>query len=431
MTNIRAFGFVFFAVFVLPLSLFAQKPPKPKKPEMLVYGSGALAFAAALQGAKSGVPTLWVTENEELIPELTGGGRLRIDNLPHLDGGIWLDLLMETGRSKAKNDSLAQAIKQDINPQLVKNALERMLAAHPLLTVLRSQPIHAINRQKKDWQVTLGNKQRFLVRAVLDAGKEQRLRALAGIENPAATSAGILPIGEISLEHSRTLVASGQSGDEVYGVSLTDLLAAERDNFFDLAGLQGFCGDERRNIPFKTAIGQALGATAAYVAFFKTTADKIDVRKLQTELLAYGAKIVPYRDIQTGDSHFNTVQRFGLSGMLQGRVEDGVFLLGKAERVAYKEIEPIFNRLYTRSQLWFADNQGEYFTWKDFLSLVKFVGMRGEIEKQVERDWSTKLKFDGAFDLDAHVNRYQFAVILERYAPPYPTAVTREGGFVR
>jgi len=431
MINIRAFGFVFFAVLVLPLLLFAQKPPKPKKPEMLVYGSGALAFAAALQGAKSGVPTLWVTGNKGLIPELTDGGRLRIDNFPYLDGGIWLDLLMETGRSKAKNDSLALAIKQDISPQLVKNALDRMLAAHPLLTVVGSQPIRAINRQKRDWQVTLGNKQRFHVRTVLDAGKEQHLRALAGIENPAPQSADVVPIGEISLGHSRTLVASGQSGNAVYGVSLTDLLAAERDNFFDLAGVLGLCGDDPHDIPFKAAIGQALGATAAYVAFFKTTADNIDVRKLQTELLTYGAKIVPYRDIQTTDIHFGALQKFGLSGMLQGHVEDRIFLLCKAERVAYKEIEPIFNQLYSRSQLWFADNRGEYFTWKDFLSLVKFVGMRGEIEKQIERDWSTKLKFDGAFDPDAYVNRYQFAVILDRYAPPYPTAVTREGGFVR
>jgi len=147
MINIRTIGFVFFAIFVLQPFLFAQKTPKPKKPEMLVCGSGALAFAAALQGAKSGVPTLWVTETEEMIPELTGGGRLRIDNFPYLDGGIWLDLLMETGRSKTKSDSLALAIKQDINPQLVKNAMERMLAAHPLLTVVASQPIRAIDRR--------------------------------------------------------------------------------------------------------------------------------------------------------------------------------------------------------------------------------------------------------------------------------------------
>jgi len=257
------------------------------------------------------------------------------------------------------------------------------------------------------------------------------LRAIAGIENPAAKSADILPIGRIPLEHFRTLVASGQSGDEVYGVSLTDLLVAGQDNFFDLAGVQGLCGDDPRNIPFKAAIGQALGATVAYVAFFKTRADDIDVRKLQTELLTYGAKIAPYRDVQTTDSHFHAVQKFGLSGILQGRVVDGVFLLGRTERVAYREIEPIFNQLYARSQLWFADNRGEYFTWREFLDLVKFVGMKGEIEKQIERDWSTKLNFDRAFDPDAHVNRYQFAVILDRYASPYPTAVTREGGFVR
>jgi len=431
MTNLRTFGFVFFAVIALQPALFAQKAPKPKKPEMLVYGSGALAFAAALQGAKSGVATLWVTETKELIPELTGGGRLRIDNFPYLDGGIWMELLMETARSKTKSDSLAQAVKRDINPQLAKNALDRLLAAHPLLTLVESQPIRAAKHKNGYWEVTLGNKQRFQVRAVLDAGKEQHLRSLAGIENPADKPAGILPIGEIPLEHSRTLVASGQSGNAVYGVSLADLLFAEQDNFFDLSGFQPFLGDDPRDMPFKAAIGQAFGAAAAYVAFFKTTTDKIDVRKLQTELLTYGAKIMPYQDLGTDDAHLDAVQKFGLSGILQGRTADGAFLLDKTDRVAYKEIEPIFNRLYSRSQLWFADNQGEYFTWREFLSLVKFVGMKGDIEKQIERDWNAKLKFDGKFDLDDAITRYQFAVMLDRYAPPYFTGVTRDGGFVR
>ncbi len=420
-------GFLFFIVFTMQPAL-AQKT---KKPQLLVYGSEMVAFATALQGAKSSVPTVWVTESEQLLPELTTD-RVSIENLLHLDGGIWMELVMEIGLSKIRNDSLATVIKQDINPQLAKNALDRILSRYNNLTIIKAQTVQSIKRNKKDWQVVLGNKQRFQVRSIVDASKDQSLMAFAGNENLVAKPGKILPIGEWSLEQSRTLLASGQSGDAVYGVSLSPLLFLEKDNFFHLLGVQQLLGEDVNTMPLKANIGQALGATAGYVTFFKTSTDKIDVRKLQTELLTYGARIVPYQDVLIDDPHLNAMQRIGLSGVLKGHVEGNLFYLEKERQVTFEEVEPIFNQLYSRSQLWFADNKGDFFTWKSFLSLIKFVGLKGdEIEKQIEREWSTKLKFEGQFDQEAFVNRYQFATILDRYASPYVKAVNQEGVFVR
>ncbi|KAF5298094.1 hypothetical protein FQR65_LT19621 [Abscondita terminalis] len=53
---------------LLPVLSFAQKT---KKPTLLVYGNDIEAFSSALQSAKSGVATLWVVDQQTLVPSLT------------------------------------------------------------------------------------------------------------------------------------------------------------------------------------------------------------------------------------------------------------------------------------------------------------------------------------------------------------------------
>src|SRR5690606_29772496 len=107
------------------------------------------------------------------------------------------------------------------------------------------------------------------------------------------------------------------------------------------------------------------------------------------------------------------------------------FHFGKEERASFEEVEPIFDGLYSRSQLWVLDHTGHYFRWKVYLSLITSVVLREDvINKQIEKQSSRKLGFEGSFDPQAFINCYQFAVILDRYANPYVKAVSQEGNFI-
>ncbi|NGM64625.1 FAD-dependent oxidoreductase [Sphingobacterium sp. SGR-19] len=417
---------IFLLLFVIVQPCFGQKA---KKPQVIVYGSDLLAFSVAVQSAKSDVPTMWLIEGEQLLPGFSTE-EVQIETMPHTDGGIWMELLMEMALAKSPDDSLAKVVKREMNPRLFQNAIEKVLRKLPQLTVLRGEDVLSIKRRKRDWEVQLSSKHRYVVRCVVDASQNQKLSGLVDITWPDDTEP-MQPLRALSLAQVRTLVAAGQIGEALYGARLANILEGEKDGFFNFRGISALLDENIALSPFRAAVGQAVGATAAYLAFFKTSVDKVDVRKLQTELMTYGARILPYQDIAIDDAHFYALQRFGLASVLPNLHKDDGFRFQKDERVSFDEVEPIFDRLYSRSQLWFLDNKGDDFQWKDFLSLIKFVGLRGdEVDQQIAKEWSSKLRFEGGFDEEAFVSRYQFAVIMDRYANPYVKAVDQQGDFI-
>ena len=417
---------IFLLVFIVIHSCFGQKS---KKPLVMVYGSDLLAFSAAVQSAKSNVPTLWLVEGEQFMPEFANE-QVQLETMPNIDGGIWMEILMEMAMAKSPSDSLAAVVKREMNPRLFQNATDKILRNLSHLTVVRGEDILSVKQRKRDWEVQVSSKNKYVVRCVVDASKGQTLSQLGEVswdDKPKQ----LQPLRALSLHQVRTLVAAGQIDNMLYGVAISNILDGEKAGFFNLRDFEEIRHAAMASSAFRAAIGQAVGATAAYLAFFKTSADRVDIRKLQTELMTYQARILPYRDIMIDDAHFYVLQRFGLAGVLTNLNKEKDFHFGKEERVSFEEVEPIFDRLYSRSQLWFLDHTGDYFRWKDFLSLIKFVGLRGdEINQQIEKEWSRKLGFEGSFDPEAFINRYQFAVILDRYANPYVKAVTQEGNFI-
>lgn len=417
---------IFLLLFIAVQPCLGQKA---KKPQLIVYGSDFLAFSVAVQSAKSSVPTLWLIGGDQLMPEFFNG-RTEMETMSHVDGGIWMDILMEMALAKSPDDSLAKVVKQDMSPRLFQNAVEKVLRKLPELTVMSGEEILSIKRRKRDWEVQTSSKHTYRVRSVVDASQKQELSGLANI----SWEDNLEPMRALqtsSPAQLRTSVAVGAIDHTLYNVMLTDILAGEKDGFFNFRGMSTVMNDDIALTPFRAAIGQAVGATAAYLAFFKTSAEKVDVRKLQTELMTYRARILPFQDIVISDRYFYALQRFGLACVLPHLHTEESFLFRKDERVGFKEIEPVLDRLNSRSQLWFLDNEGDYLTWKDFLSLIKFIGLRGDnIDQQIEKEWSGKLGFEGEFDLEAFVSRYQFAVILDSYANPYVKAVNQQGEFI-
>lgn len=71
--------------------------------------------------------------------------------------------------------------------------------------------------------------------------------------------------------------------------------------------------------PVVMLIGQAAGALAALSVSERIAPRKVGVRQLQKKLLDHGAMLIPYFDVNIHHPQFSSIQRIGLTGILQGK----------------------------------------------------------------------------------------------------------------
>ncbi|HLO81190.1 MAG TPA: FAD-dependent oxidoreductase [Chitinophagaceae bacterium] len=71
--------------------------------------------------------------------------------------------------------------------------------------------------------------------------------------------------------------------------------------------------------PVVMLTGQAAGVLAALSAKENVAARKIEVRAVQSELLAHKAYLMPYNDVKPDHPDFKAIQRVGATGILRGR----------------------------------------------------------------------------------------------------------------
>lgn len=419
---------IFSILLLVLLFFFSADAKKKEKPRLLVYGAGVEAFAAAWQGAKSNVPTLWIMKENEFLPDMPKE-RFAVKGNDHLDGGVWMDLLMTLGKVKENNDSIARIEKQNINPRLVRNILEEWIESQPLLQVITGINIEAVERKRNGWEVRLSDKQTFRVRSVVDADVEQKIaNSVLGDR----TYSAFTPTKDLSREEFRVLLANGEKEGEAYSVLFKHLKETEKDGLYGL----GLLDEEDRNdwntIPFRMAYGQVLGALASYTAFFNTTIDKVDIRLLQEELLSFNARLMPFRDVPVEDPNFMALQKFALSGVVLGVEDSGLYILDKKREVKQDEIRYVLDQMHARSKLWFLDNPVEVFTWADALNYIGFISFRGEeLQKEVEKYFKKNFPSEGEFDKNQNINRYAFGTILSVYENPFRIKIDQEGNLLR
>lgn len=436
---------VFLLVLFAPMSLWAQRQRTPK-PVLLVYGASAEAFAAAVQSAKSSVPTLWVVPEQEPIPEFATAA-MRVESNDGFDSGVWRDLLLEIadpkrqvkgsvvqtgGGDEARMDSLVCITKRMMTDDDVHTAvqallqeLEQPLSTLSMLSVKRAVEVAKISRNKRFWQIALTDKSKFSIRTIVDASREQSLRSKVGAGLRAVEDESIRSFDALTAGERRTIVAVAKVDEQVLAATVQDILRQEDDSFFSTQVLRQYSSDAE--IPLRMQYGQAVGAAAAFTAFFKTTADKIDVRKLQGELLAFQARLSAFEDVSRSDRNFRALERIGLVNVFSQ--QDHLFR--GDDLVSHAQVAAAMNSKYSRSQIWFAQNKGENFTLRELLSLLKFVGLRADdLDRQVEKEWNSKFGFED-FNLDREVTRKEFSVLLDAYAKPFSITVDKDGQFIR
>jgi len=405
----------------------AQQKKKPAKPQVIVYGHHLDAFAAAVQSAQSGAETLWIMDSTDVGGALTHGQSKQINSNTNLDVGSWALLLKGLTGVEELSDSAITAAKRNVAPRIVMNVLEAVSDTVKRLTVKKKLSITEVEQSGKGWQVTLSNKEKIKVSAVVDASKT------APLERPSTDTAIIYQSPLF-----RTGIAIGQLGNQVFNIPFTRILpdSANRNYFYTRIPLPTTNEPlaEEQTVPLRMLIGQACGAAAAYCAFFKTSSNDVRVRTLQGELIAYNAALIPFQDVHLSDIHHAQIQRVGATGMLEGRIlwvnDQKRFLFQPDSAVSSMEIEPIMKQLYTRSQIWFKDKQIQKLTLKDLLSLIKYIANRGnELDAEIEKGWSKRFQFKGTYQPDAPLTRRTFSVLVDTYLQPFNVRVKQDGHF--
>ena len=184
-------------------------------------------------------------------------------------------------------------------------------------------------------------------------------------------------------------------------------------------------------------LGQGVGTLAAYCAFFKTTTKKLDVRKVQDELLTFKGYLMPFIDVTQSDRYFRAIQQIGVTGMLKG-VQKAT---GKSAAVYFlpdsvvmtAEIKPVMLEIYARSFIWFNKTKpGAVFTVGNLLSFISEMTLADPktLQLDMQKLWKGKYKFTSDFNMDKPITRREFAILANQYINPFARAVDITGKLI-
>lgn len=428
---------ILFSFLWLNTVLYAQRKDKP---QLVVYGQGEVAFGAAVQSAKSGVQTLWVNPKGSFESELTQGADIKkVTSYQSLDGGLWGEFLKATINASHYTDSVFNRAKRHLNPRVSMNAFEKIIDSTQNLTILYNSSIEEVKRSRKNWTIDLSNGSSYKVFAVVDASKDAELIPLIELEEKIkdrALHSSLIGTNDIyeSTAYKTSLMIDDRGENESLIPSSIIITPYAKNLFiaFDPDRAAPSLGSSVEDVPRLLLFGQAMGAAAGYCAFFETDYDKINIRTLQGELLAFKAQLIPFHDIAFEDVHNTHIQHIGLSGILEGVTNaEGKFIFNAEGFVSTKEIEAVMRSIYTRSQIWFNQHSSDQLKVKEVIDLIKFIALKGdEIDRAIENGWNTRFKFSGSFDSETPINRRQFAVLVDTYLQPFTVKVNKEGKFV-
>jgi hypothetical protein len=447
---------LFLAMLLMPFVSLSQS----KRPQVLVYGDGIDAVTAAIQSAKSKLNTVWIMEGNHLN-ELTFNqfNGKKIESHARIHGGIWAALVGQSRSQIKLTDSLLSATLNPLNTQLLLNAIDLEIKKYPHLTIVYNGKLTTIKQRKNDWEVSIDNKQTFTVWSIVDASPEGKLGGLAQIEHAKYFAQQTEPTSDTTapdtfstntfsnnkLRNVRTAIFSYQHPNGTYQslplASLMQHFPADKNgkeiglNIFYTrheVAVQDLLTHSENDLPLLAHLGQSVGAIAAYMAFFKITSERAEVRQIQGELLQYGARILPFEDILVEDPNFYAIQRIGLTGLFSPSTNDQTAFLPD-EIVHLAELQSTLEPLYSRSQIWFAEHkQLDTLNVNDVLSLIKYISQRGnELNAVVERNWHRKFNFTSTFDLTKKISRREAAVILDEYSRPFDVRIDLKGNITR
>ena len=395
------------------------------KTGVLVVGNTPAGVSAAIQSARSGAKTTYLTQSLSVNPVFAK------EDLRYLWNIRNHYLLKERKKSKVTDSILASKINLDKATDLIKNISDTVKN----LTLNHNNVVDEITKDGKGWEVRLKGGQKIKTDVIVDATDNLFLASILRIDLKKAVSFPVKSDHPFDTKLIRSGLATGyleaaNKERSIASIPPAALIPSGFENFVVVPKQIGQIKPERMEL------GQAAGTIAAYCSFFKTTTKTINIRVVQGELLAFNAVLIPYSDIDLKDPNFKSFQQLGLSGLMKSYlVKEGAMNKIKfdtAGTISAEELKAPMKEFYTRSQIWFADNKADTLTVGDAISLFMFTATRGEeLKKEIEEGWKVSFKFNSKFDLKRNITRKEFGILADRYLQPFNVRVDPAGNLMR
>lgn len=397
--------------FLLALLLwFTNSFAQNNKPGVLVIGSSPASIAAAIQAAHSGVQTILLDQGD--YSQVT----FLSDEAQFLSGvyGDFVKRVEAAQRFPVKTG-------QVFSPGFTGTILKAWMDTIKNLNILTRMTITRVDRSGNRWHVTLGDNSVLKTDAIVDGSSAKYVLELAGAKCVVDSDAkDNKAYKDLSYRSSVALTVGSKMLPACVPMKT---LFTDKVNIF-------VTGNEA--IGYSTANGQAAGAMAAYCSFFKKTNKEINVRSTQFELINYRAVLMQFADVPRADKDFRAIEGLGLTGILKGHSANGKLWFQPDSLVSFEEIRMPFKQYFSRSQIWFLDNNGKELRLKDLISLIKFVANRGkELDVEITKGWKTGFRFEGEFNPERPITRRAFAVLLSHYVKPFLVGIDLNGNLKR
>ncbi|RVU00262.1 FAD-dependent oxidoreductase [Mucilaginibacter limnophilus] len=235
----------------------------------------------------------------------------------------------------------------------------------------------------------------------------------------------------------RTTIAVTDAQTPAFGIPLGAIVAKDVENLIVTEKALSIEREANINLAdpaVQMTLGQGAGATAAFLAFFKTTTKNLHPRIVQGEILDFKGYIFPVSDVPFSDPYWRAVQQVTATGLLkcfqknEGKKVSIIFQPDST--VNTDEIKPVLTELYTRAFLWFNKTKpGEKFTVGNLLSFISEITLNDPevFTISVQKGWKTQYKFTTEFDLNRPVTRYEFAALANKFLNPFARRVDITG----
>lgn len=420
------------------------------KTDVLVIGGSPSGVAAAIQCARSKVKTVLVERGNSLCLEMKGNGTITITADNDLPSGIWGEFRnrvrerynQSPGFDTAHNAPLK--LVPDIGAVLLANIADTVKN----LTIKLNTSFFAIKKDNDRWEVTLehdGKRETIKARVVIDATTNGDVLSKA---NATIETFDLLKSTSGSNAY-RTAVACGDSLPGQYDDTITPLnnyppfpqyfipvkatLAKGVDNILVTNKL---LLTNINYLPAQLMLGQGVGVTAAYCAFFKTSTSNLNIRMIQGELQDFKGYMLPFADIAK-DPYWRAMQQICATGLLKGIQKkvnsEWQFDFQPDSIVTTAEIKPAMLELYTRAFIWFnKEKPGKQFTIGNLLSFISELTLTDpdNLDTKIRKAWTEQFHFTTSFDPDRPITRREFAILANKYLNPFGRTVDLDGKVV-
>ena len=417
------------------------------KTDVLIIGNSAGGFAAAIQSARSKAKTLLATQPATNVGFPADQDEIvRINN--NENSGIWAEF-RDSLKNFYKNTAGLNITENNscrLNTKIIPLILKKIIDSTKNLNIFSNASFAGIKRNGAFWEVKLNQDDKsfkVLARVVIDATLN---REVITKEGTVSVTTSDLFEESVGPKKYRTSIAAGNSSSgkthstnnnyppyPIWCIPISALALKGADNL-----LAAEPADiEKKDIsflPLQLGLGQGIGATAAYCAFFKTTTKNLNVRTIQGELLDFKVNLLPFDDVPVTNENWRAIQQVSATGLLRG-VPSGYdnnfqFLFKPDSTVSTDEIKPVLTEIYTRAFLWLSKEKlSEKFTLGNLLSFISDYTLTDPrvLTGNVQKAWKAQYKFKNSFDINSQINRLEFAVLANRYLNPFSRTIDLEG----